>query len=330
MHPISHADMSQADQPSPRTLVVIVTYNGVKWLPACLGSLQASELPLSVVVVDNGSTDGTPAQIKAHYDWVRLIEPGENLGFGKGNNLGLQLALAEGYDYVFLLNQDAWIHPDTIRKMVEVHAQAPAYGVLSPVHLNGAGDKLDFQFSNYVVPDLCPGFYADAVLGVATKPSVYAAHFVNAAAWLISRDCLARVGGFDPIFPHYGEDIDYLDRAKFHGFQVGICPEVYIHHDREAAGLVTVETQARKYRHHNYVKMLARCKAPDRPLSRHIFREGLGALTFLLRGMGGKTQLLSGLVELRSWVKVLSHLGQLRAHRRISIHQRAAFLEPLP
>ena len=60
---------------------------------------------------------------------------------------------------------------------------------------------------------------------------IYETTFVNAAAWLISKKCLLAVGGFDPLYPHYGEDTDYIQRAQYFGFKIGIVPSVKIWHD---------------------------------------------------------------------------------------------------
>lgn len=256
-----------------RVLVVIVTYNGLAWLDRCLGSLRRSQLPLEVVVIDNGSTDGTPAAIADRFPEVQLIQPGENLGFGKGNNLGLTQALQEGYDYAFLLNQDAWIEPDTVAHLVAVQQQHPSYGVLSPMHLDGNGNALDRLFADYVVPRQCPDLYSDLYVRPHDLAPVYAAQFANAAAWLLSRACLETVGGFDPIFPHYGEDVDYLNRVRYHGVGIGICPAVTICHDRDTSRAISAEQTPAKFRHLAYVKALARLKNPAVSLARGFLRE---------------------------------------------------------
>lgn len=67
------------------------------------------------------------------------------------------------------------------------------------------------------------------------KSSIYEADFVNAAAWLISRHCIGKVGGFNPSFFHYGEDDNYVQRLKFHSFKLGVLPTANIFHDREIA-----------------------------------------------------------------------------------------------
>ncbi|PPD43539.1 MAG: hypothetical protein CTY16_13355 [Methylobacter sp.] len=209
---------------------VVVTYNGAPWIEKCLDSLARSSIPVTTLAIDNASADGTPGQIKTRFPGVELIETGSNLGFGKANNLGLLKALENDADYVFLLNQDAWIEPDTIAKLIEVSQQRPEFGILSPLHMNGAGTALDLNFSYYVSPGACPKLISDWVTD-NLKP-IYETQFVNAAAWLISRQCLTKVGGFDPIFPHYGEDDDYLNRTLYHGLKIGIVPHTKIYHDR--------------------------------------------------------------------------------------------------
>ena len=92
-----------------KILVIIVSYNFERWIDRCLNSLRQSEQQADVVVIDNASQDRTVSLIESRYPEVRLIKSKENLGFGRANNIGMKIALKEGYDAVFLLNQDAWI-----------------------------------------------------------------------------------------------------------------------------------------------------------------------------------------------------------------------------
>ena len=132
-----------------KILTIIVSYNFEKWIERCLGSLKASSHPTDIIVIDNCSNDRTVEIIKTQYTYVRLIENHANLGFGKANNIGMQLALKEGYDAVFLLNQDAWIGSDTLATLAEQSVKHPEFGILSPVHLNGSGEELDKGFASY-------------------------------------------------------------------------------------------------------------------------------------------------------------------------------------
>jgi GT2 family glycosyltransferase len=210
---------------------IVVTYNGAKWVDKCFGSLVNSTIPLKILAIDNGSTDDTLDLLRENFASVEVIKTGKNLGFGKANNIGLRIALNDNADFVFLLNQDAWVSPDTIAGLIKHSKSNKEYGILSPVHLSGAGTCLDYRFSLCCNEKDCPGFLSDVFL--KTPKDIYTINFVNAALWLISKDCLLKVGLFDPIFPHYGEDDDYINRVKGHGFKVGISPLFVGYHNRE-------------------------------------------------------------------------------------------------
>ena len=207
--------------------IIIVTYNGEQWIRQCLNSC----LDYNVIVVDNNSTDQTLKIIETEYPKVVLLKQKNNLGFGRANNLGISYALKNSCDYVFLLNQDAYLEKDAIDRMVAVHKKNLEYGILSPIHLNGEGNKLDKNFSNYLRYDSNNYFYHDAIKQQLN--SVYPVPFVNAAAWLLPVSTLKRIGGFDPIFFHYGEDDNYCQRALFHSLKTGVVTNAFIRHDRE-------------------------------------------------------------------------------------------------
>lgn len=208
--------------------IVIVTYNGMTWLQKCLDSCKS----YSVIVVDNASTDGTLAFIAKNFAKVQVFPQSKNLGFGQANNLGISYALNQGAEQVFLLNQDAYLIDDCLEKLCDFQNDNPQFGVLSPIHVNATKDKLDVNFSNYMRHRYNPYFYSDFVLKNKLKP-VYEVPFVNAAAWLISKQCLNTIGGFDPVFFHYGEDDNYCQRVTYHKLKIGVLPTSFVIHDRE-------------------------------------------------------------------------------------------------
>lgn len=212
--------------------VVIVTYNPKKWIDKCLASLRESSIPLITIVIDNGSTDGSQDIIKEKYPEIDFIESHENLGFGRANNIGIKRAYDVGADYVFLMNQDVWIEDDTLEKLIASAIQNREYGIISPMHLNGKGDALDYNFSYYASTVYCENLFSDIFFN-RYENKIYFLKFVNAAAWLISRKCIENVGGFNPSFFHYGEDDNYCQRVLHHGFKIGILPTSKIYHDRE-------------------------------------------------------------------------------------------------
>jgi GT2 family glycosyltransferase len=136
----------------------------------------------------------------------------------------MKIALTEGYDFVFLLNQDAWIDSNTIGKLVELSQLHLQYGILSPVHLTGKGDKPDPGFGHYAQIQELSQLPENEILPIP---------FANAAFWMIPVSVLKKVGGFCPLFYHYGEDKDFVNRLTYHNYQVSYSPKVFGNHDRE-------------------------------------------------------------------------------------------------
>lgn len=204
-----------------KILAIVVTFNAMPWIDKCLGSLEKSSADVDIYVVDNCSLDGTPDYIAENWPQAVVVDKGENLGFGAANNIGLKYAIENGYDFVYLLNQDAWVETDTIERLVK--AWKPAYGILSPIQMSGKGRKMDRNFAKKCKKYL-KRKYADSE--VAIVPFVMAAH------WLISRKAIETVGGFSPAFKHYGEDDNWIDRLHYFRYKVGVVKEAKAVHDR--------------------------------------------------------------------------------------------------
>jgi len=222
--------------------VIIVTYKGFKWYSKCFNSLLASTVQPDIIVVDNNSNDGTVEFIKENFPSIHIIQNNENAGFAKANNQALELAYNNGSDYFFLLNQDAWVEADTIEILLRFAGKNEQFGILAPVQLNGEKNAFDYAFKKSYLKqidlgDLCENTFLK-------KKYLYEVPFVNAAAWLLSKECYERIGGFDTIlFSHYGEDDNYCQRVAFHKFKIGIVFETSFCHDRTA---VQIEFNANK------------------------------------------------------------------------------------
>jgi GT2 family glycosyltransferase len=212
--------------------VIIVSYNGMKWMEECLNSVLNSSVPVSVIVIDNHSTDGTAGFIKTNFPEVLLVEQKENLGFGKANNIGMSYALNQNADFVFLLNQDAFVDEKTIENLAAISKDSHEYGILSPVQLDYTGKLLEIYFFRFMANDVSRTFYSDFVLKKEPK-KVYDIDFIQAAAWLLPINTIKKIGGFDPLFFHYGEDDNYCQRVLFHDLKIGVVPDVFIRHDSE-------------------------------------------------------------------------------------------------
>ena len=208
---------------------IVVTYNGMQWYDRCLGSLQQSDVPVRIVVIDNASTDGTPQYIAEHFPDVHLIKSDVNLGFAKANNIGIRYAMDNGANYVLLLNQDAWLNStDTISRLLGSSSMSDNIGIVSPMHLDGAGTSIDWQFVTCLPGKMVSDMYFGSMSGE------YDVEFINAAAWLVSMDCIRKVGGFDTsMFVHYGEDNNFCHRVLYHKYRIVVNTSCSISHDRE-------------------------------------------------------------------------------------------------
>ena len=201
--------------------VVVVTYNGEIWIKKNIDSLLKSNYPIDIIVVDNASTDQSIALLK-EYKSIKLIQNKNNLGFGKANNIGINSAINNGADAIFLLNQDTWIFENTITNLAEKLFENPELGIVSPMHYSADETNLDSSFGTYYNK-----FEEETDLN-----SIRIVPFVNAATWLVSKECFQKTGYFEPIFNHYGEDRNFCDRVRFHGFKIGIVKDATICHDR--------------------------------------------------------------------------------------------------
>ncbi len=202
--------------------IIIVTYNGEKWIKDCIASCQASDYPVDIIVIDNCSTDKTLSLLPEKGIHLRALE--YNLGFGPANNLGMMLAFEElGASYVFLLNQDAYISRNAIGELVKCHQQYPDVGLISPMHYDGIDKHFDYRFK----------IYYGRSKAWKGREGLRTVKFVNAAAWFLPQSTVMEVGGFDPVFFHTGEDDNLCQRIRHKKMPIVITEKSRIQHDRQ-------------------------------------------------------------------------------------------------
>lgn len=229
---------------TPRLSVLIVTWNCRALIGPCLEHLFASRIngTFEVIVVDNASHDDTPGLIRAHYPQVTVIDSGGNLGFSRGNNLAAQHARG---DYLLFLNPDAYLTDrDALAKLCaaldedrdgRVGAVAPALSNLDGSHQVGdagyaptIGNVTRHQWLlSRLVPGL-HGFYVNNP--VLLRRSRVSVEWLAATCLLIRRTLFEQVGGFDPSFFMYGEDVDLGVRMHATGKQLLLLPEIRVLH----------------------------------------------------------------------------------------------------
>ena len=215
-----------------KIFAVIVTFNALKrnWIEKCLNSLANSSVDVLPIVVDNNSNDGTKEFLTKQEDIIYLPQ-NKNLGFGQANNLGIKYALENKADYVLLINQDAIVHEDALKIMTD---NCDDLELVSPVHLNSDGTKLDKVFLDMLKRE-DQDIIQMALLNHNIDDKVEVG-MVCAACWLLPVPLIRKIGGFNPIFYHYGEDDNYYHRLVYHGIKTKLVTNAYMQHDRKIQG----------------------------------------------------------------------------------------------
>ncbi len=212
-----------------RVAIVVLNWNGWQDTLACVASLQRLTYGnFEILVVDNGSTDGSVAQIQDAFPTVALLQTGANLGFGGGCNVGIRHALAQGADYVWLINSDATVDPAALTALVQVADSNPALGSVGSVL---------YEVDQPGQVQLWGGGRVNLWLGrsehcVAPGPI----SFISGASLLLRRVALEQVGLFDEaLFFMYWEDTDLGFRLAHAGWQLAVAEESKVWHKQSAS-----------------------------------------------------------------------------------------------
>lgn len=207
------------------TSIIILTYNQLKYTILCLDSLlEYTDLPYELILIDNGSTDGTLEYLKS-FENAKIISNQTNLGFSKGVNQGIRVA--EG-DYILLLNNDTIVAKNWLSNQLNCLNNQPEIGIVGP-RSNYAGgeqggiigdfntiDKI-IEFSNcFNQPDPGKWFETYVIVGFCM---------------LIKREVISDIGLFDEDFLYgMGEDNDYCQRALIKGYKLYCAGDTFVYH----------------------------------------------------------------------------------------------------
>ncbi len=310
-----------------KVFTIVVSFNAEKWISKCLNSVQDSSVQSSIIVVDNNSSDNTRKIVDEEFPNVRLVESNVNLGFGKGNNLGLKEAMLSEADYCLLLNQDALLEHKSLSNLIELSKGNPEYGIIGPINLNADGSGLERDFLKELNSSNCPNFVSDLFL-TRTRNIYDIKNYINASCWLITNDCLNKIGGFDPLFSHYGEDIDYCQRAKYHSYKVGLATQARIYHAKDnhncTSNSIREFMSDGKVRYlNNY--LLPKLKDLNKKFISHYIEELLVLLYLLFRSM-----ITLSIKHIILYFKILVFLlvngYKILRHRKICKYNEAPFL----
>ena len=230
-----------APSSDPRVAVLILTWNRVDELVPCLESFSGNDYPSTdVIVIDNGSEDASAATVKRDFPWVKLIENGSNLGFCRGNNVGLRFALEQRHDYVMLLNSDTMLLPGLLRELVTVLRSDPKIGIVGAK--NVLMENPDFTWGRYgkvtwgpMLVKTMGRFARDQRLQEPPRD----VDWVIGNACMMSREALEKVGLLDEEFWQCNEDVDRCYRAREAGFRVVYVDRAAILHKGGSSADVT-------------------------------------------------------------------------------------------
>lgn len=220
---------SAAESALPLVSIVIICWNNKRFLKRCFDALLRTDYPnLEIFLADNASTDGSPAFIAEHYPSVRIIVNEGNLGFAEGNNRALRLARGR---YVVTLNPDTDVHPDWIRRMVEVAERDETVGMISPkMYIMDAGRRLNSAGGDMVMrsgDNLARAFYLD---DDGRFDQIEETFGPSAGAGLYRRTMLEDIGLFDRGLFTYYEDVDLNMRAQLRGWRCLYVPQATVQH----------------------------------------------------------------------------------------------------
>ena len=230
---------------SPLVWIVIVTWNRVDAIISCLISLNALTYPnFRVVVVDNGSTDGTVERLRAIFPKLDIIANARNQGYTCGNNAGVLHALQRGAEYVLMINNDTKVHSALIDELVAVAESDPRIAVVGAKALWAHQPRRIWA----AWCELTYGPMLTRVYGRNTVDSPFYQHVrdveqVVGCGYMWRRTALEDVGLLDTDFFGYHEDVDWCYRARKQGWRVVYAGLAIIYH----LGSLSSRTQFREH-----------------------------------------------------------------------------------
>ena len=284
----------------PSASIIILNFNGRRWLPACFDALSAQRgaPPFEIVLVDNGSADGSVELVRERWPAARVVETGANLGFAGGNNAGAREAKGE---WLVFLNNDTAPEPGWLASLAEEAAAHPGFALVTsrvvfmddPSVVDSAGDGY-FRAGGAFKHGY--GARADAF---ETSREVFGA---CGAAFMIRRDAFDRLGGFDARFFMNFEDVDLSYRARLLGCRVWYAASAIVRH-AGSGSLGTMSPAAVYYGQRNLEWVWAKNTPPTllwKTLPAHLVYALAGVAHYVRAGKGwaavrGKLAALAGL-----------------------------------
>lgn len=231
---------------NPRVLAIVLNWRQPEMTLACVRALQAMACPgLDILVVDNGSGAAFTAVLAAQDGW-RLLTLPANLGFAGGNNRGLELALAEGYDHALIVNNDAFAAPDMLLRLLA--EAAPDIALLTPKILYESDPGRIWFAGGRCAPRTLD--LRDTGQGALDGPQFAASRDVDylvGTCWLVNLTAVRQVGLLDDSFFMYFEDLDWSLRFRQAGYRLRLVAPARLFHRVAMSTGGTDDTPLRRY-----------------------------------------------------------------------------------
>ena len=214
-----------------KTTVIIPNWNGLDLISECLQALQAQTLAHMVIVVDNGSTDGSDEMVRNEFPDVQLLKFADNAGFAGGVNRGIRPALEQGAIYIALLNNDAVADRHWLERLEEAADADPKAGIIAAKIVTQDGKKIDSTGDFYSIWGFpFPRGRGETDEGQYDGPNDREIFAASGGASLYRADMLKKIGLFDERFFAYFEDVDLSFRARLAGWGVTYEPKASVRH----------------------------------------------------------------------------------------------------
>lgn len=236
------ANIGDGLQAGPLVYIVIINWNQPEMTKECLESLAKTNYsPYKVLVVDNGSTDDSVTSIRAAFPETIMLETGENLGYSEGNNVGIQLALEQGAEYLLLLNNDTTVDPHMLGQMVKMAQSEANIGIIGPTQYYFDLPDTIWGAANYV--EWSTGEPRRSRMGEVVGNGQHAlddtkpieADYIDTCAALVRREVFEQVGLLDGRYFINYDDADLGLRARRAGFRVIYLPQASMWHKVSAS-----------------------------------------------------------------------------------------------
>ncbi|HET9765240.1 MAG TPA: glycosyltransferase family 2 protein, partial [Thermoanaerobaculia bacterium] len=218
--------------PQPRVAAIVVNYDGKEVTLDAVASLRRMRYPrFDLVVLDNGSRDGSVEALAAAFPDLRQLRLAENRGSSSGYAAGFRWAFANGYDYALLLNNDVEVEPDLLDELVAAAERDPRAGAVGPkCYFHGEGKRLwsaggMLRFREAVTRERG---YGELDRGQFDEET--AVDYVNGCAILVRRAAAEAVGGWDPLYFICVDDADFCTRLARAGWHCLYAPRAVLYH----------------------------------------------------------------------------------------------------